>query len=83
MNNAVVKTIDVTDEYQALADRSMVLTFTLTAPISNEAAVMVKVDDGEVDFSPGQWHTLHHVDLATISVKGTVGDTVSIVGGTW
>ena len=32
---------------------------------------------------PGEWHTLHRVDLAEIQVKGSAGDTVTINGGTW
>ena len=32
---------------------------------------------------PGQWHDFRSIDLAAVHVKGTPGDVVTVVGGTW
>lgn len=41
-------------------------------------------DDGsEVAWVPGEYHEFKSVDLSKISVKGTPGDALNIIGGTW
>ena len=84
MNNTIMRKIDVTGTYQPLVADSLVATVTISCPPTNAAAVQFKGDDGsDVPWLAGEWHTLHRVDLAEIQIKGTVGDVVSIVGGTW
>ena len=84
MNNAIMRKIDVTGTYQALVTDSMVATVTVSCPPGNAGVVYFKGDDSsDVPWQPGEWHTLKHVDLADIQVKGTPGDTVTLVGGTW
>ena len=84
MNNAIMRKIDVTGTYQCLVADSMVATVTVSCPPGNAGVVYFKGDDGsDVPWQPGEWHELHRVDLAAIQIKGTVGDVVTIVGGTW
>jgi hypothetical protein len=46
--------------------------------------VYFRGDDGsDVPWISGEWHSLKSVDLADIYIKGTAGDVVTVVGGTW
>ena len=41
-------------------------------------------DEGaDVPWVPGEWHEFNRVNLAEVQVKGTPGDIVTVVGGTW
>jgi len=84
MNSVLMRVVDVTEEYQPLASERTVVTVTISCPPGNSANVLFKGDDGsDVPWLPGEWHEFRSVDLHDIQVKGTVGDTVTIVGGTW
>ena len=84
MNNFVMRKIDVTGSYQPLVTDSLVATVTISCPPGNAEVVQFKGDDGsDVPWVAGEWHELRSVDLAEIQVKGTPGDVVTIVGGTW
>ena len=84
MNNIIMRKIDVTGNYTPLAAEKTVVTVTISAPPTNTGNVLFKGDDGsDVFFVPGEWHTLKSINLADIQIKGTVGDVVTIVGGTW
>ena len=50
----------------------------------NLGDVIFQGDDGdEVSWVPGEWHTFRSVDLSSIQVRGQIGDTVTVIGGTW
>jgi hypothetical protein len=84
MNNVIMRLVTVTAGYTPLTAVETVGTFTVSALPGNTGNVLFKGDDGsDVPFIPGEWHILKHVDLHAIQVKGTVGDKVSVVGGTW
>lgn len=84
MNGVVMREIDVTGSYSPLASERTVVSCTVSCPPTNSAVVNFKGDDGwDVPWQPGEWHDFRHVDLAEIEVKGTPGDTVTVVGGTW
>ena len=84
MNNVVMRKITVTADYQALVSTSLVASVTISTPPTNSANVLFKGDDGsDVPFVPGEWHEFRSIDLAGIQVKGSPGDVVSVVGGTW
>ena len=84
MNNLIARKIDLTASYQPLASQRTVVTVTLSAPPTNAQTVYVLGDTGQdVPLIPGEWHLLHHVNLADIAVKGTPGDIVTVIGGTW
>jgi len=84
MNNAIMRKIDVTDSYRPLSAVKLVGTFTISTPPTNAADVLFRGDDGsDVPWVPGEWHEFYSIDLAEVRVKGTPGDAVTVVGGTW
>jgi hypothetical protein len=61
-----------------------VVTVTISCPPGNSANVLFKGDGGsDVPWIPGEWHTLVSINLHDVQVKGTEGDTVTIIGGDW
>ncbi len=84
MNNLIARKITVTDVFQAPASERTAATVTLSALPGNSGEVLLLGDTGdEVPLQPGEWHTLHKVNLAEIQIKGTSGDVVTLIGGTW
>jgi len=84
MNNVVMRKITVTADYQPLVSGSLVASVTISTPPTNAGNVLFKGDDGsDVPFVPGEWHEFRSIDLSAVQVKGTPGDVVSVVGGTW
>ena len=84
MNNVLMRKIDVTANYEPLTTDQTVVTATISCPPGNVANVLFKCGDGtDIPWIPGEWHTLHSVNLADIEIKGTVGDTITVVGGSW
>ena len=84
MNNLYMRKIDVTAGYQPLTEERIVLTVTISAPPTNTGNVFFKADDdSDVPWIPGEWHDLQRVNLAEIQIKGTPGDVVTVVGGSW
>ena len=84
MNNIIARKVVLTTSWQALAAEKTVASVTVTAPTVNAGNVLLYGDTGhEVPLQPGEWHEFEHVDLADIQVKGTAGDIVTVVGGTW
>jgi hypothetical protein len=83
MNNTVLKKIDVTDEWQALSPVPLVASVTISALPTNAANVLLRNSESQVEIIPGEWQDLRSVNLADLQVKGTAGDVVTVVGGTW
>ena len=84
MNNTYFASIVLAADYRALAAARTVLTVTVSALPGNAAPAYLKNGAGqEVPLLPGEWHTLVQVNLADLQVKGTVGDCVTVVGGSW
>ena len=84
MNNTVMRKIDVTAGYQPLVSNELVASVTISCPPGNAGEVYFKGDDAsDVPWVPGEWHDFRSVNLAEIEIKGTVGDVVTVVGGTW
>ena len=84
MNNVIMRRIGVTADYQPLSERRMVASATRSCPPTNSGPIHFRGDDGsDVPWLPGEWHDFWNVDLAGIVVKGTPGDVVTIIGGTW
>lgn len=80
----IMRKIDVSENYTPLVSQKTVCTVTISAPPTNTGNIFFKGDDGsDVFFLPGEWHCLVRVNLADIQIKGTVGDVVTLVGGTW
>jgi len=84
VNNVIMRKITVTAVYQALVASRMVSSVTISTPPSNSGPVYFRGDDGtDVPWIPGEWHKFVAVNLADIKIKGTPGDVVTVVGGTW
>ena len=84
MNNIIMRKIDVTENYTPLAAEKTVVTETISAPPTNVGNVLFKGDDGsDVPWTASEWHTLKSINLADIQIKGTAGDVITLVGGTW
>jgi hypothetical protein len=84
MNNIIMRKITVTGSYQPLVSGKLIGSVTISALPTNTGNVLFKGDDGlDVPWLPGEWHQFKSVDLGSIQIKGTGGDVVSVVGGTW
>lgn len=83
MNNTILRQIDVTDEFQPLASVSTVASATISCPPGNLGNVTLKSADGEVMLIPSEWQEFKNIDISELQVRGTNGDIVTIVGGTW
>ena len=84
MNNVLMRKIDVTGAYAPLVSESLVASVTISCPPSNSGDVVFKGDDGsDVPWIASEWHVFQSVDLSRIEIKGTPGDVVTVVGGTW
>ena len=84
MNNTIMRKATVTTAYQPLVSERLIGSVTISTPPSNSANVQFEGDDGsDVPWVPGEWHEFRSIDLAVVRIKGTPGDVVTIVGGTW
>ena len=84
MNNIIMRRVPVAADYQPVVTESLVASVTISTPPGNQATVYFKGDDGsDVPWAPGEWHVFRSVDLSTVQIKGTDGDIVTVVGGTW
>lgn len=84
MNNVIMRTVVVTGSYHPLVSQKLVGSVTISCPPGNAGVVLFKGDDStDVPWVAGEWHDFQSVDLSTIQVRGTAGDTVTLVGGTW
>jgi len=84
MNNCVMRKVDVTAEFAPLAGERTVASVTISCSPGNAGDVLFRGDTGqEVPWVPGEWHTFYAIDLAAVEIKGTAGDVVTVIGGTW
>ena len=84
MNNVIMFQVVLSEEYGSLSDRSLVATVDVSTPPGNVGPAFFMGMNGEdVPWIAGEWHCLVRVDLSRIRVKGTPGDLVTVVGGTW
>jgi len=86
MNNVILRKVVVTDAWQPLSPTSLVGSVTVSTPPTNVGIVLfrtVSETADEVPFVAGEWHDFVSVDLASIEVRGTPGDLVTVIGGTW
>lgn len=83
-NNTVMRKVDVGAAYAPLSETSLIASVEISALPGNAANVLFKGDDdSDVPWVPGEFHKFERVDLSEILVKGTVGDSVTVIGGTW
>jgi len=84
MNRTIMRKVIVSADYRPLASRSLRGSFEISAVPGNAGTVFFRGDDGgDVPWTQGEFHSFHEVDLAAIFAKGTPGDVVTVIGGTW
>jgi hypothetical protein len=84
MNSTIMRRIEVMADYRPLSETPLVGSFEISAVPTNAATVFFQGDDGsDVPWMPGEYHAVYRVDLSRILVKGTPGDQVTVIGGTW
>jgi len=85
MNNVIMRKIIVTSEYQPLSSKKgEVASVEISASPNNTGVVFFRGDDGsDVSWLPGEYHSLNRVNISELFLKGTPGDVVTIIGGTW
>ena len=84
MNNVIMRKLTITAVYQPIVATRTVGSVVISCPPTNVGVVNFLGDDGnDIPWRPGEWHNFVAVDLSQIKVKGTAGDLVTVVGGTW
>lgn len=84
MHNVVQRRIALTAEWQPIAVGSLIASVDVSCLPTNSGPVFFQGDDGEaVPWIPGEWHQFWSIDLAALRVRGTPGDAITVIGGTW
>ena len=82
-NGVFMRQITLTGVHQPLGGNE-VYTVDISCPPTNTGPAFFKAGAGsEVGWLPSEWHHCRRIRLSDITVRGTPGDVVSIVGGTW
>lgn len=83
-NSVIMRTVEVTTDYKPLSATPLVGTVDISTPPANSGPVFFKANENEeVEFIPGQYHHFVRIPIHELFVKGTPGDIVTIIGGTW
>lgn len=82
VNNIIGRTITLSAEYQPVSDAYLNASVTLENPTANTCYFQGDTGD-DVPLEPGEWHEFQNIDLASLRVKGTPGDVVKVIGGSW
>ena len=82
--NVIMRKITITTSWQKLSATSLVMTeCEISCAIDNSADVLFRTTGEtsvEVPWEPSEFHRFTGIDLATIEVKGTAADIVTVVG---
>lgn len=82
-NNIIMRQPILTGSAQPLGGNE-VFTVDVSCPPGNSGPVYFQTGSSEeIPWVSGEWHRLEHVRLSDIFVRGTPGDRLSIIGGTW
>ena len=83
-SNVVMRKVVLTSEYQPLSSKQEIVSFEISAMPGNVDNALFKGDTGdEVPWIPGEFHSFRNIDLSSIEVKGSPGDVVTVIGGSW
>jgi hypothetical protein len=85
MNNIIMLKVVANVVAQPLSATKLIASVTISCPPANSGTVYFKVGTSgtEVPWVPGEWHEFKNIDLSTLYLRGTPGDAVTIIGGTW
>lgn len=83
MNKPIIFTHTITDAPAPLTELGRLIgDVDVVADPDNDDPVTISAGDGDVEMAPGQGHVFIGVDLAEITVDGTNGDVLKVVGNT-
>lgn len=85
-NNPIMRQFEITNgsEFEPIVSESIRGSGEISVSPDNADNVIFQGDDGsDVEWIPGEFHYFRNVDFSSFKVKGTNGDVVSIVGGSW
>ncbi len=84
-NSVVMRKATVGAAFAPLvAEARLIASVEIACLPANAGPITFLGDDGsEVAWVPGEYHVFESVDLSKIQVKGTPGDAINIIGGTW
>ena len=83
-NNVILRVVEMTEAFQPLSDRRLTGTVTISAPPSNSGPVFLRAGpDEEAWMINGEHHCFRRIDLASLEARGTPGDVLTIIGGSW
>jgi hypothetical protein len=84
MHNVVQRRISLTPAWQPLSALPLIASVDVSCLPQNVGMVWFQGDDGsEVPWLPGEWHQFQRIDLGSLRVRGSVGDALTVIGGTW
>ena len=88
MNNVIMRTITLTDQYQPLSNKAReVASVDITVVPGNQGTAYFICGDplsqAGVAWIGGEYHPFYRVNLSEIKVRGTPGDQITVIGGTW
>jgi hypothetical protein len=84
MNTVIQRKIEVTPDYQPISSERLIGTFEISCLPTNADDVFFLGDDGsDVPWCSGEWHLLPRIDLSSVQIKGTIGDAITVIGGTY
>jgi len=84
MHNPFMRKIVLTANYQPLSATRLVLSVEISCLPTNAGNALFKCgDDVDVPWIGGEWHAFSGIDLSEIQVKGTPGDVITVIGGSY
>lgn len=83
-NNVILRVFELAEAFRPLSDKPLTATVTVSAPPSNSGPVYLRAGEGEEAFLiNGECHALTRIDLHALEARGTPGDVLTVIGGTW
>lgn len=82
MNTPIIRLATATTSYVALSTTTLVAgRVVITALSTNTGIIYLQGTDGNhVPVNPGDWYEFVGINLAAVSIKGTAGDKVTVIG---
>lgn len=79
-----MRRVVLTPEYRPLSQNHEIVSVEISAMPTNAGQTLFKGDTGDdVPWIPGEFHSFRNIDLSSMEVKGTAGDIVTVIGGSW
>lgn len=82
MGALVAQSITLTTSYVAVSSVEQRFSGEISARTDNTGDAYLQDDDGsgDVALEAGEWKTFQQIDLSGLSVKGTAGDVLTVIG---